>query len=304
MKKTFFDWIKKIAKDHPEFIFVKGDTAYIPDFQAAFPNQYLDVGIAEQNMTGVAAGMALEGKVPFTYSIINFTTMRCLEQIRNDIAYHNLNVKIVSCGQGFDYGPLGATHHATEDISIMRALPNMKVFCPCDPIEAEACFDTAFEIQGPCFIRHGHGGEPILHKNEIGKWIVGKAYELIEGSEVAIFVSGSIAREAMEAAERMKKEGIDVGVYSFPSIKPIDERLILEMLQTAKLIITVEEHTKIGGFGGAVAEVISEAPAHKCKFNRIGINDTFSHEIGSRDYLKEYYGIGVSAIIDKVKENL
>ena len=302
MKKTFFNWMTRTAKDHPEFVFVKGDTAYIPDFQAAFPNQYLDVGIAEQNMTGVAAGMALEGKIPFTYSIINFATMRCLEQIRNDIAYHNLNVKIVSCGQGFDYGPLGATHHATEDIAIMRALPDMKVFCPCDPIEAEACFDAAFEIQGPCFIRNGHGGEPILHNDSINKLTVGKAYELIGGSEVAIFVSGSIAKEALDAAVKLKNEGMDVGVYSFPSIKPIDKCLILEKLQTSKLIVTVEEHNIIGGFGGAVAEIISEAPEHLCKFKRIGINDVFSHEIGSRDYLKKYYGIDSGAIIDTIRE--
>ncbi len=304
MKKTFFDWIKRTAKEHSEFVIVKGDTAYIPEYQSEFPNQYLDVGIAEQNMTGVAAGLALEGKIPFTYSIINFATMRCLEQIRNDVAYHNLNVKIVSCGQGFDYGPLGATHHATEDIAIMRAMPDMKVFCPCDPVEAEACFDAAFEAQGPCFIRNGHGGEPVLHKKAIGKLIIGKAYELIEGTDVALFVCGSIAKEAMEAAEQLKREGIDVGVYSFPSVKPIDERFILEKLKTSKLIVTVEEHNKVAGFGGAVAEVISEAPEHSCKFRRIGINDTFSHEIGSRDYLKNYYDIGTQAIINKVRDNL
>lgn len=304
MKKTFFDCIFEIAQKHPEFIFIKGDTAYIPDYQAAFPNQYLDVGIAEQNMVGVAAGMALEGKIPFTYSIINFATMRCLEQIRNDIAYHNLNVKIVSCGQGFDYGPLGATHHATEDISIMRAIPGMKIFNPCDPVETRACVYAAFQSLGPCFIRNGHGGEAILHKGGIDNFEIGKAYPLMDGDEIVICASGSIAYEALEAGRKLRADGYDVGVYSFPTIKPIDKEFLSRVLETARLVVSVEEHTVVGGFGSAVAEVVAEIYAHKARFRRIGVKDTFAHVIGSREYLKEYYGIDVKAIVSEIKANI
>jgi transketolase len=296
MKKAFFNTLYELAKENANLQFIKGDTAYIPDYQAAFPNQYLDVGIAEQNMIGIAAGMAFEGKIPFTYSIVNFATMRCLEQIRNDIAYHNLNVKIVSCGVGFDYGALGATHHATEDLAIMRALPNITVFSPCDPVETVAVTKAAFMLNGPCFIRNGHGGEPVLHKEILNDFKVGKAIRLKEGNDIAIFVTGSIANDALRGAELLENEKIHAGVYSFPTVKPIDKDLILSCAKTTRLILTVEEHTIIGGFGSAVAEVIAEAQGCKARFKRIGINDTFTSEIGTREYQKSFYNVDGTAI--------
>lgn len=296
MKKAFFSTLYELAKNNPNLLFIKGDTAYIPDYQAAFPNQYLDVGIAEQNMMGIAAGMALEGKIPFTYSIVNFATMRCLEQIRNDVAYHNLNVKIVSCGVGFDYGPLGATHHATEDLAIMRVFPNLTIFSPCDPVETVAVTKAAVAINGPCFIRNGHGGEPVLHKSPIDSFQVGKAIRLKEGNDIAIFATGSIANDALQAAEILESKNYNTGVYSFPTVKPIDKDLILSCAATSNLILTIEEHTVIGGFGSAVAEVIAEAPSRKAKFKRIGINDVFTSEIGTREYQKSFYNVDGAAI--------
>ncbi len=296
MKKAFFNTLYELAKENPNLQFIKGDTAYIPEYQAAFPNQYLDVGIAEQNMIGIAAGMALEGKIPFTYSIVNFATMRCLEQIRNDVAYHNLNVKIISCGVGFDYGALGATHHATEDLAIMRALPNIVVFSPCDPIETIAVTKAAFAFNGPCFIRNGHGGEPVLHKSLLDNFEVGKAICLKEGGDVVIFVTGSIANDALQGAEILESKKISTGVYSFPTVKPIDKDLIISCAETASLIITVEEHTVVGGFGSSVAEVIAERPSCKAKFKRVGINDVFTSEIGTREYQKSFYSIDGIAI--------
>lgn len=304
MKAAFFSKLYEMASQHPELQFIKGDTAYVPDFQEKYPSQYLDVGIAEQNMIGIAAGMALEGKIPITYSIVNFATMRCLEQIRNDIAYHNLNVKIVSCGQGFDYGPLGATHHATEDIAIMRTIPNMTIFCPCDPYETVAVTQAAIDICGPCFIRNGHGGERRLHKAPLDNFVAGKALPLLEGSEIVLCVTGSIASDACMAAQELRDAGYDVGVYSFPTVKPLDREFILERLNTAKVLISIEEHSIIGGFGSAVAEVISEAGPHNALFRRIGIKDLFSEEIGSREYLKQYYEIGAEAIKKVVLELL
>ena len=301
MKAIFFQTIYELAKENPKLQFIKADTAYIPDFQQAFPNQYLDVGIAEQNMIGVAAGMALEGKIPFTYSIVNFATMRCLEQVRTQVAFNNLNVKIVSCGTGFDYGPLGATHHATEDLSIMRVIPNLTIFSPCDPIETVAVTKAAFAIDGPCFIRIGHGGEPNLHSSLIKNFQVGKVYTLKEGEDIKIFVTGSIAGEVMAAAVELGEKGHDVGVYSFPTIKPIDRDFIFECVHQAKIILSVEEHSIIGGFGGAVAEVIAEASEKSAVFRRIGINDIFTDTIGDKEYLKSVYSLDKESIKEIVE---
>lgn len=304
MKKAFFQILYQMAGENPDLIFIKGDTAYIPDFRKQYPRQYLDVGIAEQNMIGVAAGMALEGKIPVTYSIVNFATMRCLEQIRNDIAYNNLNVKIVSCGQGVDYGNLGPTHHATEDLAIMRALPNMTVFCPCDPVETTAVFKKALLTDGPCFIRNGHGGERVLHEAPLDEFKVGEALPLTEGTDVVICVSGSIADDALTAARELRGLGYDVGLYSFPTVKPIDKEFILDRIATASLILSVEEHNIIGGLGSAIAEIVAEAGPHKAVFRRIGIRDVFTDEIGSREYLKCYYKIDAEAIKKTVIETL
>lgn len=300
MKAAFFKTIYELAGQDDRIVFIKGDTAYVPDFQNAYPAQYLDVGIAEQDMIGVAAGMALEGKVPITYSIVNFATMRCLEQIRNDVAYHRLGVKVVSCGQGFDYGALGATHHALEDIAIMRAMPNMTVFCPCDPLETIAVTRAALQMDGPCFIRNGHGGEPVLHQFELSDFQIGKALPLLEGADIVLCACGSIAKDAYDAAQKLRSMGYDVGLYSFPTVKPLDSAFILERLDSARLLMSIEEHTVIGGFGSALAEVIAQAGPHKALFRQIGLNDTFSNEIGSREYLKQYYGMDETAIVDKV----
>lgn len=302
MKATFFKTLYELAKSDSRVQFIKGDTAYIPDYQQAFPNQYLDVGIAEQNMIGIAAGMALEGAIPFTYSIVNFATMRCLEQIRNDIAYHNLNVKVVSCGVGFDYGALGATHHATEDLAIMRAMPNMTVFSPCDAIETAAVTQAAFELDGPCFIRNGHGDEALLHKDARIQFEVGKALPLLEGSNAAIFVTGSIAEEAVAAAIALNTAGYSVGVYSFPTVKPIDRTFIIEQSHTVELIVTVEEHNIIGGLGSAVAEVMAEEPGYKAALRRIGVPDTFAVVVGSRKYLKKTYGLNAESIEKVIRD--
>lgn len=301
MKNAFFKTLYELTGEDPRIQFVKSDMAYIPDFQNAFPEHYLDVGIAEQNMIGIAAGMAKEGMMPFTYSIVNFATMRCLEQIRDDIAYHNLNVKIISCGQGFDYGALGTTHHATEDLAIMRVIPDMVVFCPCDPVETVAVVKAAAAFQGPCFIRNGLGGEPVLHEGNLKDFQIGKSYPLLDGQDILLLVSGSIANDAVLAALQLRKQGFDVGVYSFPTVKPLDSEFICSALNSARLIVTVEEHSVIGGFGGAVAEFIAEAPEKKARFKRIGIQDMFSHEIGSKEYLKHYYKIGAQSIEEAVR---
>lgn len=304
MKAAFFETLYELASQDSRIQFIKGDTAYVPDFQNAFPKQYLDVGIAEQNMIGIAAGMAKEGMIPFTYSIVNFATMRCLEQIRNDVAYHNLNVKIVSCGVGFDYGALGATHHATEDLAIMRAMPNMTIFSPCDAVETKAVTKAALELDGPCFIRNGHGNESVLHGEELKGFTIGEAIPLLEGQDVCIFVTGSIAEKALSAAKYLNDKGYSIGVYSFPTIKPIAKDFILEKASTTKLIVTVEEHSIIGGLGSAVAEIVSEMTQKQAVLRRIGVPDTFATVVGSRPYLKKVYGLDTDSIINIILKDL
>jgi transketolase len=227
--------------------------------------------------------------------------MRCLEQIRNDVAYHNLNVKIVSGGAGVSYGPLGVTHHATEDIAIMRALPNMTIFSPADPSETAAITKAAFSLDGPCYIRNGHGGEPALHKEPLKDFAVGKAVPLKEGRDIVLLATGSIAGDALGAAEELAEEGYDVGCYSFPTLKPLDAELIKEAFGKARLVVTVEEHNILGGFGSSVAEAVAEMPAPKALFKRLGINDTFTSAIGSSEYIKSCYSIDKRAIKETIK---
>ncbi len=303
MKKMFFSTLTDLARSDSRVQFIKSDTAYVPDFQREFPNQYLDVGIAEQNMIGIAAGMALEGLHPFTYSIVNFAVMRCLEQIRNDIAYHRLPVTVVSCGAGFDYGALGHTHHATEDLALMRSMPEMTVFSPCDPWETQAVTLAAFSMDGPSFIRNGHGGEPRLHTGPLDNFKVGKAYALREGGgDVVFFTTGSIAYQALLAADELERDGIDAGVWSFPTVKPIDRELILEKAGTARLVVTLEEHSVIGGLGGAVAEVMSERP-EGAALMRLGVPDAFAGVVGSPGYLRRFYGLDGPSVAAAVRDH-
>lgn len=304
MKKTFFDTLLELVKGDPNLVFIKGDTAYVPQLQAACPDQYLDVGIAEQNMIGVAAGMALEGKTPITYSIVNFSSMRCLEQIRNTVAYHNLNVKVISCGAGFDYGFLGATHHATEDLGIMRGMPNMTVFSPCDPYETVAVLKAAVKLNGPCFIRIGHGGEKNLHSAPLETFEVGQAYELVPGQAISIFATGAIAADAVEAAQCLHKSGYDVGVYSVPTLKPIDRETIAHCARQSKLIVTVEEHNIFGGLGSAVAEIMAETPGTRAILRRVGMRDAFAKVVGTQEFLKKTYCMDADGIIEDIQEGL
>lgn len=304
MKKAFFDTLLELVKENSDLVFIKADTAYVPQLQAACPNQYLDVGIAEQNMIGVAAGMALEGKVPITYSIVNFSSMRCLEQIRNTVAYHKLNVKVVSCGAGFDYGFLGATHHATEDLGLMRGMPNMVVFSPCDSYETVAVLKAAVQLDGPCFIRVGHGGEKNLHQAPVETFEVGKAYELIHGKEIVIFATGAIAADAVEAAYCLHKRGYDVGVYSVPTLKPIDRETIVRCARKSRLIVTVEEHNIFGGLGSAVAEVMAETSETRAILRRVGMRDAFAKVVGTQKFLKETYHMDAEGILEVVQKGL
>lgn len=302
MRDTFVKTLLEIAKKDKNVYIVTGDLGFgvLKPFWDNLPNQIINAGIAEQDMTGFAAGMALEGKTVFTYSIGNFPTLRCIEQIRNDCAYHGANVKVVCVGGGFVYGPLGMSHHATEDLSMMRSLPDVTVMAPGDLVEAACATKAIYETPGTCYLRLGRGGEKQIH-DKIDNFQIGKAIKINEGSKVAVFSTGAIFEEVQEACEILKKDGITPALYTFPTVKPIDRETIEKCACDFDLIVTVEEHNIMGGFGGAVSEVLAEMKNKKASQLRIGLNDTYSCIVGSQKYLRDYYGMSAAKIAERIK---
>lgn len=303
MRDKFVSTLLYLAKIDPNIHLITGDLGFgvLKPFWEQLPDQFINAGIAEQSMTGIAAGMAMEDKKVVTYSIGNFPTLRCLEQIRNDCAYHDANVKIVCVGGGFVYGSLGMSHHATEDLAVMRALPNVTVFAPGDALEAEAVTKAMLNMPGTCYLRLGRGGEKIIHRF-IENFEVGKAITIEDGDDVAIFSCGAILEEAHIARQTLSERGLNVALCSFPTIKPIDEEIIKRYAKKCKLMITIEEHNIMGGFGSAVAEVISSLETH-ARLIRVGLNDTYSSIVGSQDYLRQTYGINAQKIIEEVERH-
>ncbi|MBQ6814995.1 MAG: transketolase [Lachnospiraceae bacterium] len=305
MRNSVIAQLEKLAEIDENIYLLTGDLGFgvLDNFAITYPNRFINAGISEQNMTAVAAGMALENNTVYTYSIGNFPTLRCLEQIRNDICYHNANVKIIVVGGGFAYGQLGMSHHATEDIAIMRALPNMKVFSPADPDEAVEVIKYVNSIQGPCYIRLGKGREPRIHA-DYGNYSVHKVMELYKGDKIAIISTGSVLGEAKKAVEELKSYDINVGLYNVISIKPLDEDSIKNIAKQYETIISLEEHNNIGGLGGAISEVLSGMSSNKAVLVRMGLEDVYTSIVGSQDFLREYYGLSASAIKEKIKDYL
>lgn len=296
MRDTFVKTLIELAKENKNIELLTGDLGFgvLKPFWETLPDQFTDAGIAEQNMTTVAAGMALEGKTVFTYSIGNFPTLRCLEQIRNDCTYHNANVKIVCVGGGLVYGSLGMSHHATEDLAIMRALPDMVVMAPGDPVEAAEATKAITAHQGTCYLRLGRGGERRIHKS-IPDFKIGKAIPIADrrktsGPNIALFSTGAILDEVCDACAALEKKGVGVIQYSFPTVKPIDRETILECAKESDAIFTVEEHNVTGGFGSAVAEVMA-GEGTGIPLYRLGLNDEYCTKVGSQQYLRNEYGI-------------
>lgn len=305
MRDTFVKTLVELAKKNPNIELITGDLGFgvLKPFWEQLPDQFINAGIAEQNMTSVAAGMALEGKTVFTYSIGNFPTVRCLEQIRNDCAYHEANVKIVCVGGGFSYGALGMSHHATEDIALLRALPNVVVTAPGDLIEAKYVTEAIAKYSGTCYLRLGRGGEKQIHQNNIKDFNLGKALKLIDGDRVAIFSTGDILSEAYKAVKILNKKKISTALYSFPTIKPLDFEIIEKCAKNMELIITVEEHNIIAGFGSAIAEVMAKNVT-KSVLRMLGLNDQYSSIIGTQQYLRNRYKLDASTIVTKTMEFL
>jgi len=291
MRSTFVNCLlERAAKDDRIFLLTPDmGFSVLERFRADFPDRFLNVGIAEQNAIGVAAGLALSGKMVYVYSIIPFVTMRCFEQVRVDLAYMKTNVRLVGVGAGLSYGPAGATHHAIEDIAIMRALPNMTVCCPGDPVEVKALVEQSFDYDGPMYFRLGKNGEPNIHKP--GEHILlGRAIIVSEGKDVLLVTTSNMLEQGHAWVQEWAKDGIHATLLSMPTLKPFDSESITRYIKAGFPIITLEEHNIIGGLGSAVAEVIAES-GMAVKFKRIAIPDTYSPYVGSQLFLRKKFGI-------------
>ena len=307
MRDIFIKELTEQVMRNRNIFLITGDLGFgvFDEFRINYSENFINAGVAEQNMTGVATGMALDGNIVFTYSIANFSTLRCVEQIRNDACYHNANVKIVSVGAGFSYGQLGFTHHATEDISILRSLPNITIFTPSGPWETKKVVNASINTSGTCYIRldKSNGNDSpadILEKFEIGKGRV-----LKEGSDCTIFTVGGILHEVQKAAKVLyKKHSIEAQIITFPTIKPIDKELILNSVYKTKNIITVEEHVLDGGLGSIISEVITDNCVFPKRFLRIGLGSKFSSIVGTQEYLRKQYKMDSRAITNKITELL
>ena len=302
MRTRFFADLQKAAEEHPELVLIVGDLGFgvVEPFIEAHPEKFVNAGVAEQNMTGMAAGMALGGAKVFTYSIANFPTLRCLEQIRNDVAYHGADVTVVAVGGGLAYGALGMSHHATEDLAIMRAVPGMAVAAPGDPEETSAVLADILEHGGPAYLRLGKAGEQTVHRSSIAM-PRGRAYRLQRGTDVCLLSTGAMLPVVMEAAEALATRGLTASVWSVPWIAPFDEVAVADAALTHQVVVTVEEHSVVGGLGGAAAEVMAEIPGSAVLL-RIGLPHRFSSVVGDQAYLRELHRLTSDGITTRVIE--
>ncbi len=303
-RESYGNALADCGKDFPNLVVLDADLAGATKtsiFQKAFPDRHIDCGIAECNMTGIAAGLATCGKVPFISSFAMFAAGRNFEQVRNSIGYPHLNVKIGATHAGITVGEDGATHQCNEDIALMRTIPGMTVIVPSDDVEAKAAVRAAIEMEGPVYLRFGRAAVPVINDKPDYKFEIGKGVVLKEGTDVSIIATGICVEGALGAAEMLSADGISAEVVNIHTIKPIDEELVVATAEKTGKVFTVEEHSVIGGLGSAVCDVLSEkAPT---KVTKIGMYDKFG-ESGSAGALVEKYGLDAKGIYAKVKENL
>lgn len=307
MRDAFVKELTQLAERDPSIMLITGDLGFgvLAEYAERFPDQYLNAGVAEQNMTGLAAGMALEGRRVFTYSIANFPTLRCIEQIRNDICYHNLPVTIVSIGGGFAYGPLGFSHHATEDVAMMGSLPGLRVLAPNDPHEAKAATRIAGGAAGPTYLRLGRNGERHLYES---------APDLSDGNlipvsrintpEIAIIAGCGALDLAIETQQLLATQGLITETWSSPWIEPFDVKTTSDIARTVELIVTIEEHSILGGIGTRVSHVCAELEQCKARVLAVGIPRQPVHEIGDQQFMRRAVGLSATDIAARIQHRL
>jgi transketolase len=302
-RESYGEAITELAEKYPQLVVLDADLAAATKtgiFKKKYPERFFDCGIAECNMMGVAAGLANTGKIPFASTFAMFAAGRAFEIIRNSIGYPHLNVKIGATHAGISVGEDGATHQCNEDIALMRTIPGMTIINPADDVEAKAAVEAAIKFEGPVYMRFGRLAAPVFNDKDNYKFELGKGITLKEGNDVTIIATGLMVSKAIEAAEKLKADGIDARVINIHTIKPIDRDIIAKAAKETKFIVTVEEHSIIGGLGSAVSEVVTET--NPCKVAKIGVNDEFGYSGPAVDLL-EKFGLSVDNIVKTVKEN-
>lgn len=300
MRTAFLQTITELMRNQKDIITITADMGYsvFEEMQKEFPNRFINTGVTEQSSISIATGLALSGFKVYFYAQAPFATMRCYEQIRLDVAFNKVNVKIVGVASGFNSNQLGVSHFALEDLGLMRLLPNMTIFAPGDPKEAAWATKNAYNINGPVYIRLTKSGSPIVHTNQ-KKFQTGKGIILKEGTNGSIFVSGSLLPMAVSIQNLLLKKNVNLAVVSMPTIKPFDKALVYKQARKTGNIFTLEEHSIVGGLGSAVAEVIAEKGIG-VEFHRFAAPDKFTDITGSCDYLLKYNGLSVKDISGKI----
>ncbi len=300
MRDAFVAKLTERAADDPSVMLLVGDLGFgvVANFGESYPRQFLNCGVAEQSMVGIAAGMASAGRRPFVYSIANFPTIRPLEQIRNDVCYHGLGVTIVSVGAGLAYGSLGYTHHAVEDISILRSLPGMRVYSPADALECRAAVDEILADPSPAYLRLGKNKEPLMHATQPD---LSKGAPIIvrDGTDVTLLVAGPVIVQAVEVAEQLAEAGVSVRVVSCPVIKPLNAEAVRAAAEGTVGIVTLEEHTVMGGFGSAVLEAFA-VRGWRTPILPLGLEDKATHIIGDQEWIRERAGLATPYVRERV----
>jgi transketolase len=309
MRRALAETLTELVTEGRPVHVLTADTGFhvFDDFQKRFPDRYLNVGVAESAMVALAAGLARAGRRVFTYGIVPFVTMRCFEQIRLDLCYPleaGLPVTIVGVGGGLTYGPAGTTHHAIEDIAVMRALPNMTVVCPGDGAEVRAAVRASLDLAGPCYLRLGKTGEPAVHAGEIEGFAIGRGVRLQTGGDVALIATGNMLPVAAEACDLLAGRGVEATLVSMHTVKPIDRALVAELAGGCRMIATVEEHSIVGGLGEAVAGVLADSPVPAgraaARLRRFALPDAYAHEAGSQAYFRRRHGLTAEQIADAI----
>lgn len=296
MRDAFIAELIELAAADPSIVLITGDLGFgvLDRYRESFAGQFINAGVAEQNMTAIAAGLALEGHKVYTYSIANFTTLRCLEQLRNDVCYHDADVTAVAVGGGFSYGQLGMSHFATEDLAILRALPGMTVVAPSDPWETRLLVRQLHSNPGPKYLRLDKGKAGLSPDESAVK--LGQVRQVRGGDDVTLIAIGAILSEALKAATTLAGEGIEARILSVHTLKPLDGGPILAAARETRGLITIEEHSIAGGLAGAVAETCLAGDAPPRAFRRIGLDDCYPTIVGDQDYLRSAYGMDAAAI--------
>lgn len=302
MRNAFAQEITRLGAEDQRVVLLSGDIGnkLFDEFKDNCPGRFLNCGISEANMMGMAAGMAMNGLRPVIYTITPFTTTRCFEQIRVDVCYHHAPVMIVGTGSGLSYAELGATHHSCEDMAILRTLPGMTVFAPCDSTELRLGLKAALQAPGPVYMRIGKKGEPKIHAS-LDEIELGRAVTVREGADVCFVNAGTVMAETLGAADKLAEQGISARVESFHTVKPLDREKLEEIFASVRLVVSVEEHSRIGGLGGAIAEWLAPRRASaSARFLSLGVDDVFMHDVGTQDYARTIFGLKADSIAESV----